>query len=259
MTDPVAVAATRGEGFVRPDLLLAPGVHVAVTTRALAGASHGAYAGFNLGDRCGDQPAAVAANRSALVDLLGLPAPPRWLRQVHGVEVATSGADEGEPPEADAAFADTPGSVLAVLTADCLPIVFASREGRVIAAAHAGWRGLAAGVLEATLMHFACAREDVVAWIGPAIGAASYEVGIEVHEAFVGAHPSDADAFTATRAGHWLCDLEALARARLSRAGLVDVRGGGFDTLRDVRFYSHRGAAPTGRFATLIWRDAPRA
>lgn len=248
-----------GEGFVRPDVSLAPGVHVAVTTRTLAGASQGAYAGFNLGDRCGDEPAAVAANRLALVDLLGLPAAPRWLRQVHGVEVATSGMDDGEPPEADAAFADTPGSVLAVLTADCLPIVFASRDGRAIAVAHAGWRGLAAGVLEATLVHFPCAAGDVVAWIGPAIGAASYEVGIEVHDAFVGAQPSDGRAFTATRPGHWLCDLEALARARLSRAGLVDVHGGGFDTLRDARFYSHRGAAPTGRFATLVWCDAPRA
>ncbi len=248
-----------GEGFVRPDLPLAPGVHVAVTTRTLAGTSQGAYAGFNLGDRCGDEPAAVAANRSALVDLLGLPDAPRWLRQVHGVGVATSGTHGGEPPEADAAFTDTPGAVLAILTADCLPVVFASRDGRAIAAAHAGWRGLAAGVLEATLAHFPCAPGDVVAWIGPAIGAASYEVGIEVHDAFVGAHRSDAGAFAATRAGHWHCDLEALARARLSRAGLVDVRGGGFDTLCDARFYSHRGAAPTGRFATLVWRDAPRA
>ncbi|HVJ61217.1 MAG TPA: laccase domain-containing protein, partial [Tahibacter sp.] len=140
-----------------------------------------------------------------------------------------------------------------VLTADCLPLLVASDDGREVAAIHAGWRGLAAGVIEATLRRFEASPDRLRVWLGPAIDAASYEVGDEVRDAFVAHDPAAAQAFEPTRPGHWLCDLVALARLRLAAFGVVDVAGGGFDTLTDERFYSHRRNRPTGRFASLIW------
>jgi len=237
-----------------PDWPAPPGVLAATTTRALPGLSAGPYAHFNLGARCGDEPRAVEANRAALGALLGLPSPPRWLRQVHGTRVveATSTAD-GVEPEADAAVAREPGVVLAILTADCLPVLFCTDDGGTIGAAHAGWRGLAAGVLERTVEAIAAAPSRVLAWIGPAIGAASYEVGEAVRDAFVAIDAGAADAFAETRPGHWRCDLAHLARRRLAAAGVARVHGGGFDTFGDERFYSYRRGPVTGRFATLAW------
>ncbi|HEY0178720.1 MAG TPA: peptidoglycan editing factor PgeF [Dokdonella sp.] len=241
-------------GFVVPDWPAPPSVRACVTTRALAGASAPPFDRFNLGDRCGDAPAAVAANRAALVTLAQLPAPPRWLRQVHGARVVDAdGAAGGEAPQADAAVTHRAGAVLAILTADCLPVIFCSDDGGAVGAAHAGWRGVAAGVLEATVAALRVAPARLLAWIGPGIGAASYEVGAEVRDAFVGADARDADAFVATRLGHWRCDLSALARRRLAAAGVERVHGGAFDTYRDERFYSYRRERATGRFATLIW------
>lgn len=242
-------------GILVPDWPAPPGVRAAVTTRRMYGHSQAPFDRMNLGARCGDDAGAVAANRAALVEALRLPSAPRWLQQVHGIDVfdADSVATPGEPL-ADAAFSHDGGVVLAVLTADCLPLLFCSDDGAVIAVAHAGWRGLAAGVIEATLARFGGRRERVLAWIGPAIGAASYEVGEGVRAAFVDADAGAVQAFAATRPGHWRCDLEALARRRLAAADVTQVFGGGFDAFADARFYSYRREPRTGRFASVIWR-----
>lgn len=243
--------------IVRADWPAPPNVHALVATRAMAGHSAPPFGPMNLGARCGDAPDAVAANRASLLAAFGLPAAPRWLRQVHGtcVHDADAPSAAGTEPEADAAIAHRAGSVLAILTADCLPLLLCSDDGCAIAAAHAGWRGLAAGVIEATVARLGVPAARLLAWLGPAIGARSYEVGDEVRAAFVDAHASAARAFAPTRAGHWHCDLYTLARQRLAAAGVGRVYGGGFDTCTDARFHSYRREHETGRFASLIWRD----
>jgi YfiH family protein len=249
------------EGFLRPDWPLPPGIHAAVSTRQVPGLSRPPYDAFNVGVRCGDEVANAEANRGSLRERLGLPAEPLWLRQVHGVRVARPVPTRGQSnysdppspphePEADAAVADE--GVLAIQTADCLPVLFCLPDGSRIGAAHAGWRGLAGGVLEATVQ--AMGRVPT-AWLGPCIGPASYEVGEDVRAAFVDGDALAAAAFAATRPGHWLCDLDALARRRLMAAGVTAIHGGGFDTFTDARFYSHRrDAGHSGRFVSLIWR-----
>lgn len=245
------------EPWILPDWPAPRGVHAAITTCNGPGVSTGPYARFNLGLRSGDDAQAVASNRDALHHALDLPARPRWLRQVHGTTVAELGplasADE---PQADAAVAHLPGTVLAILTADCLPVLFCSESGERIGAAHAGWRGLAAGVLEATVAAMGTAPARLLAWLGPCIGQASYEVGDEVRASFVANDPAAATCFVATRPGHWQCDLAGLARRRLAAAGMARICGGGFDTFADTRFYSYRrDGAASGRFASVIWRD----
>lgn len=245
------------EPWIIPDWPAPRGVHAAITTRDGPGVSTGAYARFNLGLRSGDQDEAVASNRDALRHALDLPAAPRWLRQVHGTAVAELGPlPSADEPPADAAVTHLPGTVLAILTADCLPVLFCSDDGVRIGAAHAGWRGLAAGVLEAGIDALGTTPTRLLAWLGPCIGAASYEVGEEVRAAFVERDAAAAHCFVATRPGHWLCDLAGLARRRLMAAGLTRIHGGGFDTRADQRFYSYRrDGAASGRFASLIWRD----
>jgi YfiH family protein len=252
------------DALLIPDWPAVPGIRATVTTRHLAGRSQAPFDACNLGNRCGDEAFAVEANRASLKQRLDLPEQPYWLRQVHGTSVANgddfamSGDDRvafaSDEPEADAAVARSPGVVLAVLTADCLPVFFCAADGTEVAIAHAGWRGLAAGVIEATLDRMSTPSADVLAWLGPAIGAVSYEIGEEVRAAFVDRDAADASAFTPTRPGHWRCDLYALARRRLETAGVRRIYGGGFDTFTDPRFYSYRRAARTGRFASLIWR-----
>jgi YfiH family protein len=234
-----------------------PGVVAFTTLRHGAGVSTAPFDHFNLGSRCGDTPEAVAGNRAELAQRFGLPSPPRWLRQVHGTTVAVEpGVDE---PEADAAVTRTPGTVLAILTADCLPVVFAADDSGEVAAAHAGWRGLAAGVLEATVAAMQAAPERVLAWLGPCAGPQAYEVGQEVFDAFLARDPRAAAVFAATRPGHWRVDLYALARQRLLAAGVSRVHGGGLCTISDPqRFYSHRRDQRTGRMATLVWRSQVR-
>ncbi|WP_395684319.1 peptidoglycan editing factor PgeF [Dokdonella sp.] len=249
-----ADAALADGALILPDWPAPSNVRACVTTRAMPGHSLAPFDRFNLGTRCGDVPQAVAANRAALIARAGLPAPPRWLRQVHGTAVHEAHAMPIEAePEADAAVTMQAGVVLAVLTADCLPVLFCTDDGSAVGVAHAGWRGLAAGVLEATIASLRVAPARLLAWIGPAIGAASYEVGDEVRGAFVDAEAGSAAAFVATRPGHWRCDLPALARRRLAGAGVARVEGGGFDTFRDERLYSYRRERDTGRFATLVW------
>lgn len=245
------------QDWILPDWPAPAGVRAVVTTRLAAGASQAPFDAFNLGAHCGDDAAAVAANRVALERRLDLPTAPRWLRQVHGTEVrefdpAAPAGDE--VPPADASIARTPDVVLAVLTADCLPLLVCDDASREIAAIHAGWRGLAAGVIERCIEQLRAPRDTLLVWLGPAIGARSYEVGTEVRDAFLALSNDAADAFAPTRPGHWHCDLYALARQRLAALGVERVYGGACDTFADERFYSYRRQARTGRFASLIWR-----
>ncbi|ROR34706.1 peptidoglycan editing factor PgeF [Inmirania thermothiophila] len=228
----------------------------ALTTLRTGGVSAGPYAGLNLAGHVGDAPEAVAENRRRLRAALALPAEPAWLRQVHGTRVVEAPAGAGA--EADGAWTARPGVVLAVLTADCLPVVLARRDGGAVAVAHAGWRGLAAGVLEAAV---AALGGGVVAWIGPAIGAAAYEVGPEVREAVLAADPGAAEAMRPSpRAGRWRLDLAAAARRRLRRAGVEAVAVCGRCTFREAAaFYSYRRDGVTGRMATLAWIEPGRS
>ena len=239
-----------------------PGVHAFTTLRHGAGVSLPPFDSFNLGARSGDDPAAVAANREQLRQRLRLPSHPYWLRQVHGTGVLRLDAPLGDAvpaddePEADAAATCVPGAVVAILTADCLPVVFAAGDGTEVAGAHAGWRGLASGVLEATVAAMRTPPRALRAWLGPAAGPQAYEIGSEVHDAFVGQDPAAAAAFEPTRPGHWKVDLYALARLRLQAAGLsaAAIHGGGLCTISDpARFYSHRRDQRTGRLATLVY------
>ena len=244
-------------------------VRAFTTLRHGLGVSVAPFDHFNLGNRVaadGDDPSSVDRNRALLVEHARLPAAPHWLRQVHGVEVCRfdGRADEGariNEPEADAAVTSTPGSVLAILTADCLPVLFCADDGSEVAAAHAGWRGLAAGVLEATVAAMRTPAERVLAWLGPAAGPQHYEIGIEVFDAFVSQDWAAGRAFTSTRPHHWRVDLYALARQRLGMAGLAPERihGGGLCTIAEPqRFYSHRRDRRTGRMASLIWIEPGR-
>ncbi|GAB2490430.1 peptidoglycan editing factor PgeF [Arenimonas alkanexedens] len=213
---------------------------------------------LNLGLRCGDDPALARANRARLAQWLQLPSAPHWLDQVHGsavfrCEAPPALAEEAEPV-ADAAITATPGVVLAILTADCLPVLFAARNGTEIGAAHAGWRGLAGGVLEATVAAMTTPATELVAWLGPGAGPLAYEVGPEVREASLAQDPAAAIAFVPTRPGHWRVDLYALARRRLAAVGLREVHGGGECTLSDpANYFSHRRDGRSGRMATLAW------
>ncbi len=248
------------QGLLRPGWPTPPGVRCAVTTRTTPGISQGRHARCNLGLRNGEPAETVHANRALVRAALALPCEPLWLRQVHGRDVIDADAIEaGVEPRADAAIARAPGRVLAVLTADCLPVLVVAADGSEIAAAHAGWRGLAVGVLEATIAALRTPPARLLAWLGPCIGAVSYEVGVEVREAFVDLDAGAAGAFMSTRPGHWACDLAALARRRLLASGVTRIYGGDFDTRSDPRFYSHRrDPVASGRFASLIWRDQAR-
>lgn len=240
-----------------------PGVRALTTRRHGAGISPAPFAQFNLGNRHaadGDTPANVEHNRQLLQQGLSLPSAPHWLRQVHGTTVLrfdaapVAGASE---PVADAAVTSVPGVVLAILTADCLPVVFAAADGSEIGAAHAGWRGLADGMLEDTVAAMNTPAAQLRAWLGPAAGPQDYEIGEEVYHAFVGHDPGAEEAFVATREGHWKVDLFMLARQRLQAAGLdrLNIHGGTVSTMADADLYSHRRDRRTGRMATLVWME----
>lgn len=208
---------------------------------------------MNLGTRCGDRPVLVAENRRRL--RADLPGEPAWLTQVHGERVVAFEEVMGLETEADGIVSGRPGQICAVLTADCLPVLFCDRSGNRVAAAHAGWRGLAAGILQATVDKLGVDPGDVLAWLGPGIGPSVYEVGAEVREAFIGANREARYAF-AGRGGRWLADLYLLARQTLARAGVGQIHGGGFCTYTEKdRFFSHRRDGQTGRMATVIWKE----
>jgi len=227
-------------------------VRAFVTTRA-GGVSGGEFASMNLGGGGGDDPAHVARNR--LIVQQQLPAMPRWMKQVHGTDVADLDVlGESQVPVADAAVASKPGRVGVVLTADCMPLFLADEAGGRVAVTHAGWRGMAAGVIERTVEAMGSQPSGVVAWMGPAIGPAAFEVGPEVREAFVAADPDAGDAFRSHRPGKFMADLYGLARRRLARAGVTRVHGGGLCTYTDPqRFFSYRRAQKSGRMGAFIW------
>lgn len=239
--------------ILRPDWPAPANIQAFTTTRLGPGVSELPFYRFNLGARCGDAPAAVRANREALRQQYGLPGEPLWLHQVHGIEVVRDDGTRGSDPLADAAVTTHSASVLAVLTADCLPVLFCNTAGTEVAAAHAGWRGLAAGMLEATVAAMHSAPADLMAWLGPAAGPERYEVGEEVRQAFLDVDAAAASAFTPTRPGHYRIDMPAIARQRLAACGVTQVYGGEHCTLADIRFYSHRREQRTGRMASLIW------
>jgi len=247
--------------FLPADWPAPPGVHAFTTLRQGLGVSMPPFDSFNLGNRYaadGDDFATVERNRALLVEAAGLPSVPHWLKQVHGVDVvrfdsASAGVEE---PIADASVTATPGAVLAILTADCLPVVFAADDGREVAAAHAGWPGLSAGMLEATVAAMRTPAARLSAWIGPAAGPRHYEIGAEVRDRFLAQDARADTAFVPTRPGHWRVDLFAIARMRLAHAGVTRVHGGDLCTISDPqRFFSHRRDARTGRMATLVWFD----
>ncbi len=238
--------------FIRPDWPAADSVQARVTTRC-GGYSQGPYRGLNLASHVDDLDEHVRANRRLLKRLLRLPAEPMWLDQVHGVTVVDAAAC-GPAPVADASFAKTPDTVCGVLTADCLPVLICDRQGSRVAAAHAGWRGLLAGIVERTVAALDSAPEDLLVWLGPAIGPGVFEVGDEVKQAFEADSAQAAEAFVPSRPGHWLADLFELGRQRLRRLGIESVYGGGLCTYSDAgQFYSYRRDGKTGRMASLIW------
>lgn len=245
-----------GLDWILPDWTVPSHVCALATTRS-GGVSTGPRATMNLGRNVGDEAAALTENRRRLATWL--PATPPWLAQVHGATVATlTAASSGAPaPIADAAVTRERGVVCAVLTADCLAVLFADRAGKAVGIAHAGWRGLAAGVLDATIAalgELGARPDELVAWLGPAIGSTRFEVGADVHDRYC-ANDAGAEAwFTPLRPGKWHADLNGLARARLARGGVTQVSGGAHCTHTDVaRFFSYRRERDTGRMATAVW------
>jgi len=257
-------------GLIAPDWPAAPNVRAVMTTR-VGGVSVAPWASLNLGVHVGDSPAAVCENRSRVRKQASLPSEPVWLDQVHGtsvVEVDSASTPRIASPEqllqsprprADAAVTRSVGVVCAIQVADCLPVLLAARDGSVVGAAHAGWRGLAGGVLAATVRAMRVSADRVVAWLGPSIGPEHFEVGDDVVAAFLdtartGQRAATEAAFVRKANGKWLCDLYALARLRLAASGVSQVTGGGWCTVADAeRFFSYRRDGQTGRMAALIW------
>jgi YfiH family protein len=273
------------EPFIVPDWPAPPGVRAAFTLRT-GGVSAPPFDSLNTGSHVGDAPDAVAKNRELIRLALDLPAEPAWLEQVHGADVVrlehgaqtggpgeaggpreaggpsvpaqegAASASRGAPPRADAAVTHTLGQVCVIQVADCMPVLFAARDGSAVGAAHAGWRGLASGVLEATVRALAVDPAMLVAWMGPAIGQQHFEVGDDVREAFIARDPEAAPAFAPNARGRWQCDLYWLARRRLQALGIQSVQGGGWCTYADSsRFFSYRRDGRCGRMAALIWRE----
>jgi len=239
--------------LITPDWPAPANVGAFVTTRE-AGPSQGEFAAFNPADHVGDNPDHVALCRRLLQKEVGDERPLLWLNQTHGARVQQ--AFQAPPPEADAALAATKEYACVVLTADCLPVMFCDRAGTRVAIAHAGWRGLAGGVLEATVAAMNTPAEELLVWLGPAISTAQFEVGPEVYDAFVAVQPEAEEAFDHSpyRMGHRMADLYKLARLRLEALGVSNFSGGHFCTACESRFYSHRrDEGRTGRMASVIW------
>jgi len=240
-----------------PDWPAPDGVRSLITTRH-GGVSQGVYSSLNLGDHVGDDPFAVAANRALLKDVLERD--PVWLEQIHGTRIVDAARFHtgDQPPQADAAFSREAGVVCVVMTADCLPVLFCDDSGSVVAAAHAGWRGLLAGVVEETVAAMDVSGRKLMAYLGPAIGRQAFEVGDEVRSAFVSVDEEAVAAFRPSLPGKWLADIYLLARQRLAGQGVERVFGGSFCTVSEAdRFFSYRRNGQTGRMASMVWLDKP--
>jgi len=239
--------------WIRADWPAPPGI-VAGTTLRQGGVSRGLYASLNLAAHVGDAETSVATNRRRFESACELPSEPLWLTQVHGKNVVRAEAAAGAP-KADAIVSDRPGKVCAVLTADCLPVLFVSADGRETAAAHAGWRGLSVGVLEATVAAMATSASCLMAWFGPAISQRAFEVGGEVRDAFVSRHAAAAGLFSPNERGRWQADLYGLAELRLRRSGVTRIYGGGRCTFSESEaFFSFRRDGECGRMASFVFR-----
>lgn len=242
--------------FFIPDWPAPKNVRSLVTTRH-GGASQGAFSSFNLGSHVGDEPSVVAANRNGLTAMVqGTPA---WLNQVHGTRVfnAANYSPDAQAPDADASFCEIVGPVCTVMTADCLPVLFCDQAGGVVAAAHAGWRGLLAGVLDETVTAMRVPGPNLLAYLGPAIGPRAFEVGDEVRSAFAAVDEAAVEAFKPSEPGKWLADIYLLARQRLAKRGVTRIYGGFLCTVSDPdRFYSYRRDGQTGRLASMIWLES---
>ena len=252
---PDASTAGREPELIRARWPAPPQIQAVSTTR-LGGCSRPPYDGLNLADHVGDRPVDVRANRDWLRRSLRLSGQPAWLRQVHGTRVIEA-AEWVSAPEADGSVTGTRGIVCAVLTADCMPVLLCDHKGRRVAALHAGWRGLCAGIIESGVRAMGLAPEEIMAWLGPAIGAGAFEVGPEVRDSFLCQDKEAAGAFRPSGPGRWFADLGALAHLRLQREGVTAVYAGSECTFADSgRFYSYRRDRTTGRMASLIWIDA---
>jgi polyphenol oxidase len=270
--------------IIKPDWVAPAGVRAAFTLRT-GGVSGAPYDSLNVGTHVGDVSAAVAENRRRLRERLRLPGEPVWLQQVHGVGVVELGDERAQAPagraeagakltrlspvgaeaelppasgfaSADAAVTRVPGRVCVIQVADCMPVLFAARDGSAVGAAHAGWRGLAGGVLEETVRALGVPAADLIAWLGPTIGQPNFEVGDEVRTAFVSHDPGAVLAFKPNARGRWQCDLYSLARRRLAAVGVRNISGGGWCTYADAaRFFSYRRDGKCGRMAALIWME----
>ncbi|MGY3944685.1 peptidoglycan editing factor PgeF [Aeromonas tecta] len=240
--------------WIEPDWPAPTAVRALSTTRD-GGVSEGVFRGLNLGAHVGDEASKVEANRALLQQAAGVPGRLNWLNQIHGTAVHPVSNQYAGAPDADAACAHQAGLACIVMTADCLPVLFCDRAGTRVAAAHAGWRGLQGGVLEASIAAMGCEPADILAWLGPAIGPTAFEVGGEVRDAFMAEQAEAAAAFVpSANEGKWLADIYQLARLRLARAGVSAVYGGEHCTHSDgERFYSYRRDGQTGRMASLIW------
>lgn len=240
--------------WLKPDWPVSSNIQAVSTTR-LAGESQGPYASMNLALHVGDNVGHVLENRAFLKSALQLKAEPSWLKQTHSNRVLNTEDITENNNDGDASISFSKNKTCVVMTADCLPVLFANKQGTKVAAAHAGWRGLADGVLEKTLAAFDETPKSILAWLGPAIGANSFEVGEEVRAAFMRNQPRASEAFKAQISNKYLADIYALARMRLNHMGLTEIYGGEFDTMDDERFFSYRANNTTGRMASLIWME----
>jgi len=255
LTRTLTMNELRPEHLIFPDWP-APATVRAVSTTRRGGISPPPYDGLNLAGHVGDDPAHVAENRRRLVNMAGLPGEPAWLEQVHGITVVAA-ETVNAPVAADAAWTRQPGRPCVVMTADCLPVLCCDRAGTVVAAAHAGWRGLAAGVLAVTVQQLAVPPGQLLVWLGPAIGPAAFEVGEEVRAAFEALDAGNAACFRPSPAGRWRANLYELARRQLQQSGVNEIYGGDCCTFSDpARFFSYRRTPRTGRMASLIWLDS---
>jgi polyphenol oxidase len=241
--------------WIVPDWPAPPEVR-ALSTQRTGGVSTAPFKSLNLGAHVGDSAEAVGENRRRLYTAAGLPAEPAWLSQQHGTDVLDLDRAHDSPAAPDAAVTRRAGRVCAILTADCLPVLLASESGAGVAAAHAGWRGLAAGVIEATVRKLALPPRSLLAWLGPGIGPAHFEIGADVREELLRADPRAEAAFEQNARGRYMADLAALARRRLERLGIVRIHGGDACTYAaPEHYFSHRRDGRCGRQATLIWLE----
>ncbi len=240
--------------FIYPDWTVDKRVKALCTTRS-GGVSQNAYSHLNLAQHVGDDSESVETNRSRLVQAVGLPEAPRWLDQKHGTQLINAGC-ASQTKEADGIYSRQGGEVCAVMTADCLPLLIADREGEFVAAVHAGWRGLLAGIVEEAVKKSRLPPERLEVWLGPAIGADFFEVGEEVYSGFSSRYPETEQAFIQRSQGKWNADIYLLARMALKRVGVDKSCGGCFCTFADSeRFFSFRRDGITGRMASIIWLE----